>query len=144
MCPSVLPLLLSSISVKCVAEGGRLNRLPGHTDHINSSTEALHCVSFIISLSPLNKLTGVTAALLGLLRLTLSCFSLFYSLLFLSSAFLFKWFWSFSCPLSPSFDSCFSLSFLSLFYMLMSLFLFSSFSSHFVSSYYNVPLLFHH
>ena len=67
MCVSVVPLLPSSISVKCEAEGSRLNRLPGHKDHINSSNEALLSLSFIISVSPLNKLTGVTAALEGLL-----------------------------------------------------------------------------
>lgn len=138
VCVSVVPLLPSSISVKCEAEGSRLNRLPGHKDHINSSNEALLSLSFIISVSPLNKLTGVTAALEGLLcpDSPFFCFSLFYSPLFsFLCAFWFKCSQSFSRPLCPSSHNYFSLlnpifpSFsIALFDMLISLFLFFHFS----------------
>ena len=126
-------MLLSSISVKCEAEGSRLNRLPGHRDHINSSNEALLSLSFIISVSPLNKLTGVTAALRGLLcpdsRFFVSLsFTVFYFHWF-------KWLQSFSRPLHPSSHNSLSLlcpispsSFIALFDILISLFLFFHFS----------------
>lgn len=65
----VLSLHPSSFSVRCVSEGSPLNRLPGHIQHIRSSTETLCCVSFNVFNSPLSTLTGAAAALRGALCL---------------------------------------------------------------------------